>query len=89
MPLEIKTQGSKENGWRYSPKEGQAEVLDLIADKLPQLVIEDKPSAVWWRAFNKTEEAAVIAVLKENQLYLNDKEFNEQIALAEEIINEG
>ena len=56
MQLKIKNQGNLNSGWRYSPLEGQEEILRLIVSKLPQWVAEEKPTAIWWNIFNQEKE---------------------------------
>jgi hypothetical protein len=53
--------GDKKSGWRYSPRKGQSELLDLLTTKLPHYVIENNNRAVWWRVFNPEAEATFLA----------------------------
>ena len=53
--------GDKRSGWRYSPREGQSELLDLLVSKLPHYVVEVNDRAVWWRVFNPEAEAMFLA----------------------------
>ena len=56
--LIIKTQGGSSNtrGWRYSPREGQEDLVKYVAEKLHTWVADDHPSAVWWKIFSKDDE---------------------------------
>lgn len=53
--------GNKQSGWRYSPRERQSELLDLLIAKLPHYVVEVNSRAVWWRVFNPETEQLFLA----------------------------
>jgi hypothetical protein len=53
--------GDRVRGWRYSPRKGQSELLDLLIAKLPHYVVEVNNRAVWWRVFNPEAEQLFLA----------------------------
>lgn len=53
--------GNKTSGMRYSPVEGQKELLTLLVDKLPHYVHEVTDRVVWWRMMNLEAEAMFLA----------------------------
>ena len=53
--------GNKTSGMRYSPVEGQKELLDLLIAKLPQYVYEVTDRVVWWRMISPEAEAMFLA----------------------------
>jgi hypothetical protein len=57
--------GDKKSGWRYSPRKGQSELLDLLISKLPHYVIETNNRAVWWRVFNPETEMMFLQDVQE------------------------
>lgn len=92
--LKIKVQGQNQGGetsgkgWRYSPTDGQEQILAVIAEKLPNWIVEEKPSGTWWKVFSKEQEQEFRKVLQENNLDLNDEEYLEQVDLAAELLEE-
>jgi hypothetical protein len=53
--------GDKKSGWRYSPRKGQSELLDLLVAKLPHYVVEVNDRSVWWKVFTPEAEAVFLA----------------------------
>lgn len=53
--------GNKTSGMRYSPVEGQKELLTLLVDKLPHYVYEVTDRVVWWRMISPEAESMFLA----------------------------